>query len=424
MKWVAYAIDFVLAYPQAELKVPIFMRIPKGCTVPGASAHTHVLRLLRNLYGLKDAGRTWHEHIRQGLLDRGFQQSVVDPCFFYSNNIILLLYVDDAAIFAPTRELVDTFIQSLRKDFALTIEGELKDYLGVRIAINKDGSIAMTQPRIIKRCLALVGMDRDASVKIHDTPADATSILQSDSKGPERKQTWNYRAIIGLLNYLQGMTRPDISYAVHQCARFCANPKSSHEIAVKRICRYLMGTKSQGLVFQPSADPSFQCFVDADWAGNWDKRFATDPSIARSRTGYVLTFANCPIAWASRLQSLVALSTTEAEYIALSTALREVLALMNLFRELEAKQFIKAPQPRIRCTVFEDNQSCICLATEPKARPRTKHLAVRLHHFRDHVLNGDITIQHVASKDQTADIFTKPLPREQFKALRLKLCGW
>ena len=144
-----------------------------------------------------------------------------------------------------------------------------------------------------------------------------------------------------------------------------------------------------------------------------------------SRSGYVITLAGCPIIWASKMQSLIALSTTEAEYIALSTALRKVISLMKLLKELKRRGLpITLPVPTIRCQVFEDNLAALELANQPKLRPRTKHLAVRLHHFRDHVQRKDIQIQHVASKQQVADIFTKPLPKEQFTYLRQKLMGW
>ena len=114
------------------------------------------------------------------------------------------------------------------------------------------------------------------------------------------------------------------------------------------------------------------------------------------------------------MQSLIALSTTEAEYIALSTALREVIAIMNLLNEIKGRGFtVYHPTPRIVCKVFEDNQSCIKIATNHKTRPRTKHLSVRLHHFRSHIVDKSITIEHISTKEQVADMFTKPLPRDQ-----------
>ena len=166
--------------------------------------------------------------------------------------------------------------------------------------------------------------------------------------------------------------------------------------------------------------------MDADWAGYWNKNRPNDPAGALSRTGYVIMYAGCPLVWGSKMQSLVALSTTEAEIIALSTALREVIHLQNLLEELRDSGFpIPFSKAQVQCRTFEDNAACIEVATsEPKIRPRTKHLAVRLFHFRSHVENGRITIEHVPSQEQLADIFTKPLPRDSFCRLRDRLLNW
>ena len=125
------------------------------------------------------------------------------------------------------------------------------------------------------------------------------------------------------------------------------------------------------------------------------------------------------------MQQLIALSTTEAEYIALSTALREVLHIIHLLEDLRVSGFnLHHPKPKVTCLTFEDNKSCIEIATNHKTRPRTKHLSVCLHHFRSHVVNKTITIEHISTKEQIADIFTKPLPRNQFSKLSEQLMGW
>jgi histone deacetylase 1/2 len=419
------SVDFILAYPQAEVKTDIFMSVPKGASIEGLDPTKHLLKLKRNLYGLRDAGLTWFDCIRAGLIKRGFQQSTVDPCLFTKDSVVLILYVDDAALLSPYESAINKVIASLQQEFTLTDEGDLKDYLGVRISKHADGSVEMIQPRMIERALQIVGLPLNEKSKVHDTPAEVRPILGNDPNGSPRKETWNYRAVIGVLNYLQAMSRPDVAYTVHQCARFCQDPKLSHERAVKRLCRYLLGTKDKGIIFRPDVSLGFQCYVDADWAGNWNKEYAEDPANVHSRTGFLITYAGCPIVWSSKLQPLVALSTTEAELIALSTALREVISLMNLLKELRERNVpVPFTKPRVRCRTFEDNAACIEVANEPKLRPRTKHLAVRLFHFRDHVEKGDITIEHITTQEQIADIFTKPLARDQFKYLRKKFLHW
>lgn len=433
MDWHMQSIDFVLAYPQAPVKTDIYMRpprVPSNFTIPDlplqSDKFTKLYKLIKNLYGLKDAGSTWYEHLRKGLLSRGWVQSSVDSCLFTKDGIILVVYVDDAILISPSKNKIQTEIKSLERDFDLTDDGALKDYLGTRFVRSADRKrITLSQPKMIQRVLELVQLHDKESVKVHDTPASPSKLLDNDPDGQPREQSWNYRAVVGCLSYLNAMVRPDITMATQQCARFCNTPSKEHEEAVKRICRYLLKTKDQGLVLQPDKSKGLECYVDADWAGSWQHRSCHDPVSAYSRTGFVISYAGCPIMWSSKMQPLIALSTTEAEYIALSSALREVIAIMNLLSELQQRKFIPPMTiANIKCKVFEDNKSCIEIATNHKSRPRTKHLSVRLHHFCSHVASGQVNIAHLSTQQQIADIFTKPLPRDQFEYLRGKLMHW
>ena len=129
-----------------------------------------------------------------------------------------------------------------------------------------------------------------------------------------RETKWNYKSIVGKLSYLCRNTRPYIEFAVHQCARFRTNPKQSHEKAIKRICRYLLKTKDKGITIKLSNDlTKLDCYVDANFMGAYTPSESHDPTLCRSRTGYVIMYANCPVLWASKLQMEIALSTVEAE---------------------------------------------------------------------------------------------------------------
>ena len=119
---------------------------------------------------------------------------------------------------------------------------------------------------MINRVLEIVGLNKDENVKVHDTPA--TIILTDTAAAKPRLQKWNYRSANGCLSYIQAIVRPDITFATQQCARFCNNPGRDHEEAIKRICRYLLKTKSQGLTLRPDKSKGLECFVDADWAGS------------------------------------------------------------------------------------------------------------------------------------------------------------
>jgi hypothetical protein len=231
--------------------------------------------------------------------------------------------------------------------------------------------------------------------------------------------------VIGRLNYLERSTRPDVSYATHQLARFSANPKYEHGKAVKWLGRYLRSTREDGIIMTPDKR-GFECHVDADFAGNWNKETAmNDIDTARSRSGYVITYVNCPIVWASKMQTEIAMSTTEAEYVAMSISLRECIPLMQLMHELKRLKYpIVHTPPKVFIKVFEENMGALQMARLPKMRMRTKHINVKYHHFRQHVARGDITIHYVQSNHQRADIFTKPVAEDDFVRHRKSIMGW
>ena len=129
--------------------------------------------------------------------------------------------------------------------------------------------------------------------------------------------------------------------------------------------------------------------------------------------------------WASKLQTQIALSSCELEYICLSQALREVILLMTLMQELKDRDFIdENATPKVHCKAFEDNSGCVEMARAHKLRPRTKHINIVYHHFREAVCYGRISIQQVRTEDQIADIFTKPLARNLFQKFRKLLMRW
>ena len=165
--------------------------------------------------------------------------------------------------------------------------------------------------------------------------------------------------------------------------------------------------------------------MDADFAGGWKDSDHTSSESVLSRTGYVIMYAGCPITWTSKLQTEIALSTTESEYMALSTSMHEVLPFLNLMQEISDIFPISDKKPIFKCTVYEDNESCIKVAKSPKFTPRTKHIAIKYHHFRSRVWDdGTIDLQSIDTKEQIADILTKPLPKRPFVYLRKLLMGW
>jgi len=428
--WKTRQLDFILAYPQAPVVRPTFMELPKGINFPGLDRNKHCLRVKRNINGGKDAGRTWYLYLKKGLLEIGFQQSRVDECVFYRGTTILLIYTDDCILLDRNEAGINKAIKDLQSKFSVQDEGNLEDYLGVLIRRQDDGSIHLSQPHLIDSILKDLGLiDSDGKpkkdVKEKDMPALTTKLIGPDPDGPEFDYDWSYRSAIGRLNFLEKCTRLDISYVTHQCARFTANPKRSHGAAVKHLARYLLSTRDKGMVLRPDDTKSLECFVDADFLGNWDKRIASnDPDTARSRTGYIITYGGTPIHWASKLQTQFALSTAESEFLALSTATRYVKSLMFLLDELHKRNFKVSRTPTIYCKVFEDNVAALEIARVPKLRPRTRHLNCIYHHFRNEVANKRIRILPIRTKEQPADIMTKLPSIQLFFKHRDKLMGW
>jgi Reverse transcriptase (RNA-dependent DNA polymerase)/GAG-pre-integrase domain len=422
-KWETRQLDFVLAFLQAPIETDIFMEIPAGFKVNRGS-NDYVLHLVNNLYGQKQAGRVWNIFLSKGLEKLGFQQSKNDPCIFWRGKSMIIIYTDDTIVTGPDPIELDKVVKDIASAFEITSQPAVDDFLGVHVARDHDsGTITLTQPHLIKSIIDDLGLKENS--KSRSIPALSTKILRKHETSPPHNEDWHYRSIIGKLNYLEKSSRPDLAYAVHQCARFCENPRVEHTKAVKLIGRYLLGTADKGLICTPD-ESSFNCYCDADFCGLWDPGTAEmDPSTARSRSGYVVKYANCPVIWASKLQTEIALSSTESEYVSLSQSLREVIPLMRLVQELADAGFsMSTTTPKVHCRVFEDNSGALAMAQSPKMRPRTRHMNLKYHHFREAVSRGYISIHAINTLEQVADILTKPLAEMQFKKLRKMMMGW
>ena len=268
------------------------------------------------------------------------------------------------------------------------------------------------------------------------TPATTTP-LHIDPEGEHFSESWEYASILGMLMFLSTNSRPDIAYAVNQCARFTHCPRASHAVAIKRIIRYLKGTRDQGMILSPSSTLNVDCYVDADFAGLWKSEDPHDPISVKSRSGHLITFMGCPLLWSSKLQTQIALSTMEAEYIALSQAMRDLIGVREILKEIAlnvlvpgsssvasfrtiSKTFNKVPQS----IVHEDKEACLKFARMPKMTPRTKHIAIPYHFFRSKVADLQIKVVSINTENQLADQFTKGLPQDKFIRDRKNLMGW
>ena len=425
--WQSRQLDFVMAYPQAPAEMPLYMRLPQGYKHSGITRKTHALKLQRNVYGQKQAGRVWNKFMGHGMREIGFKPSQFDPCLYYRGSVVFLVYIDDCIVFGPSDQSIDQVVQDLRacsQQFTVDDQGDVGDFLGIQVQKQDDGSILLTQPQLIDSIIKDLHLQSSSNGK--KTPSVTTNQLHKDTDGPEMTPDFHYCSVIGKLNFLGKSTRPDISVSVHQCARFSENPRKSHAEAVKRIGRYLLHTRDKGLIIHPNDLWQFDCWVDADFVGNWRKCDThVDPMTSKSRSGWLVRFAGAPITWASKMQTITAMSTTEAEYIALSTSLREVIPMMGMLQEAREHGLkMDYLPPKVHCTVFEDNSGALELARLPKIRPRTKHINQSYHHFWEHVECQDVSIQATPTEHQLADILTKPLPEPSFTRHRKAIKGW
>jgi hypothetical protein len=415
-------IDFTNAFVQADIKEDVYIELPSGFGSPIDG--DYILKLNKNLYGLCQAPKSWFDKLAGELQGLGFVASVSDPCMFVHPDMVVLVYCDDCLLFGKDQRKIDAMIAKMRLKFpgGITVEDSVFAFLGVELSQDpKTRKIKLCQSGLTKKILTTTKMTNSHAKR---TPAKADT-LGSDKFGEDCSEDWDYASVVGMLMYLCSNSRPDIQFAVHQCARFAYSPRKSHEEAVKLICRYLKGTANQGIEFSPEPEMSLDCYVDADFAGLWGTEDDQDPVCVKSRTGYVLTLGGCPLLWVSRLQTEVALSTLEAEYIALSQAMRDLLPMRRLAKEVSVSLGLPSDYAAtMKSTVFEDNNGALGLATAPKMTPRTRHIAVKYHFFKIHIKPGEIEIVKVDTKAQKADIFTKGLTTETFESIRLLLMGW
>ena len=292
-----------------------------------------------------------------------------------------------------------------------------------------NNSFRVSQRFLIQRIFDAIPSIRDA--RSAKSPATTGTLLTKTRKVNREKRHGNIVRVSPnpnlMLNYLANSTHPELAFAVHQCTCFYNAPKSSHERAVNRIFQYLLHiqrTENQGIVFNPNASYSVDTFVDASFAGKWIASWGEEPSSVFSPTGYIVMFSKCLIIWASKLQFKITLSATESEYVAFSQVMRDVLPLVALLRELRSVIPFGENALVIHCIVHKNNKSCINLIKTPRIQPRTKHIALKYHHFRSHVRDETVSMRYVESSEQVTDIFTKALRDVQFEILRKMFMGW
>ena len=398
-------VDIKTAFLHSELEEEIYLQKPPG--IPGTSSKD-VLRLKKSIYGLKQAAHDWFSTLIEALLTiSDLQQSKTDSCLLVgtgSKFVAIAIYVDDILLVTEEKEDMTRICKFIADKFRLGEEGPVTSFLKVRIKAT-DESLKLSSYPYEEKLLAEFEMSSCNGVSTPCTP----DILRSTDHGEaEFQDSKQYRSLIGSLLYLANTTRPDICFAVSKLSSFVQRPLVSHWVSAKRVLRYIKATLGKiEITFNQRAELKLEGFVDADWAGDKHDR--------KSQTGYVCYLAGSIISWKSKKQTCTALSTMEAEYIALCEASKEALFLRKLLQEIGYSQ----EEPT---TIFEDNQPCIQFTNKCSSNhTRSKHIDLRYHFVKNRVEAEELKLKQVPSANNTADIFTKPLPGPKFEELRTRL---
>ena len=239
--------------------------------------------------------------------------------------------------------------------------GKLHYFLGMSAIQDQDSkSVWIGQPAYVNNLLAKYGMQNCKPVS---TPVEPGNKLRVASETDETVDQQLYQSTVGSLMYLSVSTRPDITFAVSNLARYSVKPTKAHWSAAKRVMRYLKGTSELGIIYSnKGSELKLTGYSDADWGGDINDR--------KSTSGYIFKVSDGAVLWRSKKQTCVALSTAEAEYVALAAATQEALWLKQLIAELTFSNTTPT-------TIFEDNQSAIAMTHNPQFHGRSKHIDIK-----------------------------------------------
>jgi len=389
-------LDVKGAYLNGKLKERVLMRQPEGYD----DGTGRVCLLIKTLYGLKQAGREWNLEFDAKLRKKGYARLRSDPCVYIhrvdEDFVIITVWVDNMLTFVTTVELKNKAKADVKSEWEITDLGVPSKIVGIELMISPD-SIFISSNRYIDTILLREGLGRMNAVS---TPLDPNITLVPNPEGNDGDRSNSFASLLGELQYIANATRPDIAYAVNRLASYTANPSLQHHTALKRILRYLAGTKTHGITYKslPHRPDFFSGYADASY-GNADEY--------RSVTGYVFLAGDGAITWCSRKQLSIALSSTQAEYVVLSEAAREACWLRNLYTELGLLN------EDVPTQILGDNDGSIAMARNPQFHKRSKHIDLRWHWVRELVQDGTIIVDSCRDPEQTADILTKALPRQK-----------
>ena len=397
--WVLVHLDVITAFLNGDLKEIVYMEVPQG--FQNSSTINKVCKLRKSLYGLRQSPRTWFEKIYGFLIQQGLSHTEADYSLFYitSSNgiIILILYVDDLLITGSDTEGIHNLQQKLMGRFDMTNLGNVKlDYLGVEF-IRSSSGIFLSQKSYANQIFEEFDMQTCTPVVV--PMADGLNL------GPEHDSpqvdAQRFQRLVGMLIYLVN-TRPEILFVTGVVRWFMHDPRVPHMEATTQVLRYIRGTLDFGIFYRKNHGDSILGNTDADWSNCKIDR--------KSITGWVFKLAGGPISWSLKKQHTVTISSTDAEAKALAEGIREAIWLWML----SSKIYGIKPNP---ITLFCDNQSTLKAAKNLVHHEQLKHVELWLHFIRENVTAGVVETLYIQTRDQIANILTKPLGKQRFTKL-------
>ncbi|GJW40524.1 putative ribonuclease H-like domain-containing protein [Tanacetum coccineum] len=354
--FVVYQMDVKSAFLYGKIEEEVYVCQPLGFKDP--EFPDKVYKVEKALYGLRQAPRAWYETLSTYLLDNGFQRGQIDMTLFIKRvkgDILLVqVYVDDIIFGSTRKEMCTEFEKMMHKKFQMSSMGELTFFLGLQVT-QKDDGIFISQDKYVDEILKKFGF---LTMRTASTPMETSKPLLKDAEA-EDVDVYLYKSMIGSLMYLTA-SRPDIMFAVYSCARFQVTPKVSHLHAVKRIFRYLKGQPKLGLWYPKDSPFDLEAYTDSDYAG---------ASLDRKSTiGGCQFLGSRLISWQCKKQTIVATSTTEAEYVAAASCCGQLLWIQNQMLDYEYNF--------MNTKIFIDNESTICIVKNLVFHSKTKHIEI------------------------------------------------
>ena len=411
----AKIVDAETAFPYGDLEEEIYMDCPEG--LEGANKQDDALLLQQCIYGLVQGARQYHKKAVEILKRIGFTGGDVDPCLYMKKSkkglVFIALYVDDNLMVSHPKAIVDAIEGMKKHGLILKVEDELNDYLSCEIKFSDDKKKAwLGQPHLISNLEGTFGelVKGSRTYKTPGTPHLNMVRNTDDTQAISIKNQGLYRSGVGMLLWLVKHSRPDIANPVRELSKCLDGATQASFKEMLRIIKYVLDTKDMGLKMEPTShqDGPWEliCFSDSDYAGDADTR--------RSVSGYILYVRGVPIAWRSKAQRSVTLSSTEAEWVALSEAVKEIIFVLQLLESLE----IKVELPII---VRVDNVGAIFMSGNKTTTSRAKHVDIRTKYVNKYCEDGKIKIVFVKSVDNDSDICTKNLGCDLFEKHSKKL---